>query len=369
MSMEEKVATVESWFMAHREPYTLKELLVLIPRATGVIFQSVPECVELLLSEGRLEQEKVGVHTLIWRFPLTNTQQQERETAGRKQQCRGSGRTSSASSRWRDSLHSVSVEDLQGRLADLQHQLAEVQSQVKLATALIGEAEAVEEHARRVTAVQQKIAELKLRWQALSAFDPQLVNTLQAATGTALEAANRWTENFFLLEEGLVVNGCLCTSPRGLRESLHVPLQLDFIEPHEVYGSGTFSPESTATPLTFEVSTYHPPLEDPPTEGKLPCDGGSADAIESSAALEQRPSVLPSETSNTVSTARLDVGLSSSHKEAAVVVQPLKIERACSDAEPTAEGGKPPRGRRGLKAPPGKRSAPVNGSNRRNRRK
>lgn len=74
LTIEEKVLKVEDWFHHHPEPYVLKELLSLIPKATGVIFQSIPEVIELLVSENRLCQEKIGIQTLIWWLPMTRTQ-------------------------------------------------------------------------------------------------------------------------------------------------------------------------------------------------------------------------------------------------------------------------------------------------------
>lgn len=73
-TIEEKVIKVEEWFHHHPEPFVLKELLSLLPKHTGVIFQSIPEVLELLVSEERLSQEKIGIQTLIWWFPKTKTQ-------------------------------------------------------------------------------------------------------------------------------------------------------------------------------------------------------------------------------------------------------------------------------------------------------
>ncbi|RNF04931.1 hypothetical protein TraAM80_05000, partial [Trypanosoma rangeli] len=75
LSVEEKVSRVEEWFFSHPTPYTLKELLVVLPKATGVILQSIEECLELLVSENRISQKKIGVHVLFWWFPKTAAQQ------------------------------------------------------------------------------------------------------------------------------------------------------------------------------------------------------------------------------------------------------------------------------------------------------
>lgn len=78
--MEEKVVKVEAWFHEHPEPYVLKELISHIPKATGVIFQSIPEVVELLVAENRIFQEKIGIQTLIWWFPTTREQEKKKQT-------------------------------------------------------------------------------------------------------------------------------------------------------------------------------------------------------------------------------------------------------------------------------------------------
>jgi hypothetical protein len=71
LSLEEKIIKVEAFLKSHPEPYTLKELEALIPKATGVIPQSVPECLELLASEQRCRTGKIGVSTYFWRFDST----------------------------------------------------------------------------------------------------------------------------------------------------------------------------------------------------------------------------------------------------------------------------------------------------------
>lgn len=73
LSLEEKVARVEDFFAERQVPFTMKELETSIPKAKGVIYQSVAECVNLLVSENRVHSEKVGVMLLFWHFSATAT--------------------------------------------------------------------------------------------------------------------------------------------------------------------------------------------------------------------------------------------------------------------------------------------------------
>eukprot|EP00757_Euglenozoa_sp_SAG-D1_P003810 gene3810-301_t len=69
LSLEEKCDKVEEYLRQHAIPFTLKELEKVLPKAKGVIWQSVQECLTILVAENRAEQEKVGIHSLFWSFP------------------------------------------------------------------------------------------------------------------------------------------------------------------------------------------------------------------------------------------------------------------------------------------------------------
>ncbi|KAI5172929.1 hypothetical protein NEFER03_1935 [Nematocida sp. LUAm3] len=68
LSIEEKAERIQALLRDTGEFYTLKELEKLSQKEKGVVPQSVKEVLEILVSEGRAKQEKVGISTLFWSY-------------------------------------------------------------------------------------------------------------------------------------------------------------------------------------------------------------------------------------------------------------------------------------------------------------
>lgn len=238
LSMEEKCDRVSAWFGAHPHPYTLKELLSLLPKSTGVIWQSIEECVQLLVAEERLRQEKVGVHTLFWRFPLTETQTQLLASgpcgAPGGSCAGGAGNARQANTRMglADRLALLSASQLQRQRESQEAALRAVEERLAARRGDVGEDDVVRGDANRLQSLQQTRMQLVERLQRLAAFNPQLMVSLAAATRLAYDAANRWTDNVFLLEQRIAAR--TGQSARELRAALRMPEDLDYIEVHEL---------------------------------------------------------------------------------------------------------------------------------------
>ncbi|KAH8606327.1 putative Mnd1 family [Trypanosoma vivax] len=216
LSMEEKVARIEEWFQANPVPYTLKDLLALLPRATGVIPQSVEECLEVLVSEDRVRQKKVGIHVLFWRFPQTPAQQLA-SAAGAK------GGVSEAAR-----YLGMTLEQLQEELVALRNTEVEMRQQLEEMCSAIGDSAAVRNDTERIAKLRDEVKSLEGQLKQLGLFDPDMIERIKSSTLVAWESANRWTDNMFLLEQHITKR--MGVSSRDLRAQLQLPQNIEYIE-------------------------------------------------------------------------------------------------------------------------------------------
>jgi outer membrane murein-binding lipoprotein Lpp len=207
LSMDEKVVKVEQYLQDHPIPFTLKELESILPKATGVIHQSVLECLDQLVSEGRAESAKVGVHVLFWYFAAAKTQLLE-------QQLQSLTRRS----------HETEIQ-----LQQLELQLASSVS----AAAGCGNHNGADERQERLqlnTEIQQLTSEqsrLNQQVSQLDGMDAASFAMVGRHVQECRDAANRWTNNIFLLEQ--TVGRRMGMSSYAFRQRYRIPHDMDFL--------------------------------------------------------------------------------------------------------------------------------------------
>lgn len=250
LSIEEKIERVEKWFRAHPAPFVLKELLSVVPKATGVLFQSIPDVLELLVSEYRVFQEKIGVQTLFWYFPATPTQQQQPKAGFSSHQIRqGAGASMNACTadqlqQWSDEALLMAKEEAEGNKCRLEASFCTTLTELGFSNEADVESERMEFDAL----LREKTKVLRLRQsrrgQASAASPPEaltpaLCRRILGGVEQAVEAAIRWTDNFTLLEEEALRRGNGLTSaevrnavgaPAGDLESLLLPELIEALE-------------------------------------------------------------------------------------------------------------------------------------------
>ena len=205
MSIEEKVLKVEEFFAERQEPFTMKELEAALPKAKGVIWQSVQECVTQLVAENRVQTERIGVFQLFWHFSAT---------------------ASNA---------------LGSEAADLERciERAEVRRDAAEATLASREAAAASagtEDACVRDALQSELDALKAEHNALetrlanvSDCDPVVFRELQLGASAALDLANVWVDNILTLEA--VAGRRMGMGRAEFRRKFAVPPNLAFLDP------------------------------------------------------------------------------------------------------------------------------------------
>jgi hypothetical protein len=204
LSIEEKVIKVEEFFRERQEPFTMKELETLIPKAKGVIYQSVQECVTQLVAENRVQTERIGVFQLFWQFSATSSNALGAEAAEL----------------------SAAVERAEVRRAVGQAALA---AREEAAAAV-----AAEDSGERTTLLEQihalkvQRAALETRLANVSDCDPVVYRELVRGATAARDLANLWVDNILMLE---TFSSRRMGMPRAeFRRKFAVPPDMEFID-------------------------------------------------------------------------------------------------------------------------------------------
>lgn len=211
LSMDEKCARVEAFLAESRQPFTLKELEVAMPKR-GVIFQSVQECLETLASERRADTDKVGISVLFWNF-YDGTE--------------GDGGAGAAIPKGIDGKK-VRIELLKNKKQNLEQKLREVEKGIAAATDTPAQAQHRTELSTSISLLRaQKLAlekEVKERSAALAISPSRLKKQYELQ----VQLVNAWTNNLMLLEDkAMHVRGG--GSRAELRRQVGIDVDMDFV--------------------------------------------------------------------------------------------------------------------------------------------
>lgn len=242
LSIEEKVIKVEEWLTENPHPFTLKEMMTLIPKAKGVIPQSIEECLEVLVSENRVSSDRLGVTVMYWKFG-----------PGDKNAQTPSGKGGSPPEPSKDPIQMI--EELAATLTTRAELDAAIEAAKEENAALdlhISERMAVVESPDEHTCTDQRLKDLSTQLrdvlrqlEAFSDRDPAVAEQLEASCRSAVEAVNRWTENMYILLE-YVARRLSCTRNDAMIRCFGRVLEeaeLEFID----YATSSVAVSSTAS--------------------------------------------------------------------------------------------------------------------------
>jgi len=168
VSAEEKRIRALEYFHEQKTLFSLKELESQLPKVKGIIQQAVKDLIEELVADGLVEKEKIGSGNYYWSFPVTAAlkQQQQAEQASAQAE-----------------KLAAALDGLRARKESLEAPRADTTERRALL--------------QQLQALQKESAELD---QELSTFaDPDAVRKLDAYAKTSRAAANRWTDNVFVV--------------------------------------------------------------------------------------------------------------------------------------------------------------------------
>ncbi|ORX97534.1 meiotic nuclear division protein 1 [Basidiobolus meristosporus CBS 931.73] len=171
LSLEEKRKRMEAIFHETKEFFQLKELEKIAPKTKGIVMQSVKDVLQSLVDDNLVTAEKIGTSNYFWSFPSTALQSRKRK-----------------------------IDDLTDELQSLTKKHEELQKGIEEASAgRENSDDRGEKLAKLAEAESLKESNLK-ELQKFRDCDPALLETKAKAADVAKEAANRWTENIFILQ-------------------------------------------------------------------------------------------------------------------------------------------------------------------------
>ncbi|OZJ01649.1 hypothetical protein BZG36_05207 [Bifiguratus adelaidae] len=171
LSAEEKLKRLEQLFHETKDVFQLKELEKIAPKQKGIVMQSVKDVLQSLVDDNLVTMDKIGTSNYYWSFPSDALQKRNNKI---------------------ESLQ-TEISTLTAKNDELQ---ADINSQLDGKEETAARAELLKDLAEAESQSEKLLAELEQYRES----DPALLDAKKNATKVALDAANRWTDNIFLLQ-------------------------------------------------------------------------------------------------------------------------------------------------------------------------
>jgi len=200
LSLEEKRQRMLELFYSKKEFFLLKELEKIAPKEKGIVSQSVKDVLQSLVDDNLVDTDKIGTSVYFWSFPSKATQNRKRA------------------------------------ISDIEEKTEEARKRIKQAKEdMVKEKEGREETEERQTALAE-LSDLKAKKLALEAEiqkykdnDPEVLDKMKAEIATAIESANRWTDNIFAIHSW-IGRKFPSVSVADLNKQFGIPDDLDYLE-------------------------------------------------------------------------------------------------------------------------------------------
>lgn len=170
VSAEEKLTRMIDFFHASNDFFSIKDLMKLVPRATGIVSQSVEDTLKSLVDDGLVKLEKVGSINLYWSF--TSEQSVTINKAIKKQ--------------------NEEFEKLKVQKSELEHAIdLEKVDRVESVERQVGLQDLLE--------LKTSIKSLQEEFERLHATDPARIEEKEKECQLYKAGAENWTENLSIL--------------------------------------------------------------------------------------------------------------------------------------------------------------------------
>eukprot|EP00667_Euglena_gracilis_P020841 EG_transcript_22650 len=171
LSMDEKYEKAKEFLLQRKEPFTLKELEKLLPKAKGIVWQSVKQIIDTLVADGVVQSDKIGSNVFFWCFPSAQ---------GRSLQAK--------------------TDQLQKRAEELKRKRADLDNAVQLAKKGKVDSPERQKALAEWEEVTARHRTLSLEMQKYAENDPEFLAKLEESAQLAKDAANRWTDAVFSIK-------------------------------------------------------------------------------------------------------------------------------------------------------------------------
>ncbi|KAL2915385.1 hypothetical protein HK105_205001 [Polyrhizophydium stewartii] len=204
LSLDEKRKRMLEIFHDSRDFFNLKELEKIAPKSKGIIEKSVKEVVESLVNDGIVQTEKIGSSNYFWSFPGAEAHQIRKR--------------------------------LEATQAELSTQL-EKKAQAVIAIAEASAERADSDERRALLAAlhqaEQEHVQLTAEIAKYKDSDPAVIAAKERGSKIAFDAATRWTDNLFTLQQ-------YCRETCGMsgtefNANFGIPENFDYPEPADDY--------------------------------------------------------------------------------------------------------------------------------------
>ncbi|PZC81115.1 hypothetical protein B5X24_HaOG213455 [Helicoverpa armigera] len=199
LSAEEKKIRMLEIFHNSKDFFQLKELEKIAPKEKGITMQSVKEVVQNLVDDHLVDSEKIGTSIYFWSFPSKAKNAKKR------------------------------------KLHDLQSEVQECSKKLKKAEDLIAHESIGREQCEERTEVlatlerlEKHEEKLKRELQKYRDSDPEYIAQLKTEIQDLKAAANRWTENVYILKS--YIKNTFQMENDVIEQSFNIPADLDYIE-------------------------------------------------------------------------------------------------------------------------------------------
>ncbi|RHZ70477.1 hypothetical protein Glove_271g54 [Diversispora epigaea] len=196
LSAAEKRKRLEALFHETKDFFQLKELEKIAPKRKGIVVQSVKDVLQELVNDNLVVQDKIGLSNYFWSFPSSALQSR-----------------------------TTKIEELTEELKKLKDKNVELQSSIEKASGGREESDNRKTLLKNLSELETKRINYKKELDHYKEHDPILLEAKKLHAEVALESANRWTDNIFIIQS-------YCSSKFGIErgdfnKQFDIPEDLD----------------------------------------------------------------------------------------------------------------------------------------------
>ncbi|XP_026495755.2 meiotic nuclear division protein 1 homolog [Vanessa tameamea] len=199
LSADEKKTRMLEIFHQSKDFFQLKELEKIAPKEKGITMQSVKEVIQGLVDDHLVDSEKIGTSIYFWSFPSKTKNIKKRK------------------------LH-----DTQNEFEDVTKRLKKVEEAITIESVGREPSEERNQLLKLLSEVTKQENELKMELQKYRDSDPEYIAQLKNEIEDLKTAANRWTENIYILKS--YIKNTFQKDNETINQTFNIPPDMDYIE-------------------------------------------------------------------------------------------------------------------------------------------
>ncbi|CAG7826373.1 unnamed protein product [Allacma fusca] len=201
LSLEEKRKRMLDLFYERKDVFQLKELEKIAPKEKGIISQSVKEVVQGLVDDGYVDSDKIGTSVYFWAFPSKAAQVRHSKLDQLTQE----------------------FDTWQEKRAKMETEVESIKKRRKNE-----DSEELLKLMSRIPELKALKTELEEKISLYQENDPEVIAKERADIDVARDAANRWTDNIFVVKSWL--KNKFGVDEGTINKQFDIPEDLDCLE-------------------------------------------------------------------------------------------------------------------------------------------